>query len=122
MVALWEAFYIENMRFDLDPLRAPNRSTTPMPKSNDFLRQSDGNWGARGPHFRPILGVPGVRAGLKNKYIFRLLKRPPRKVVRELLRGQELKTRLAASEGGAANGSAQACASPRAGGGQTLGR
>ena len=63
MVALWEAFYIENKRFDLDTLRVPNRSPTPISKSNDFLGQSEDIWGARGPHFRPILGVPGVRAG-----------------------------------------------------------
>ncbi len=28
-VALWEAFYIENKRFDLDTLRVPSRSPTP---------------------------------------------------------------------------------------------
>ncbi len=60
---VWEAFYIENKRFDLDTLRVPNRSPTPISKSNDFLGQSDDIWGACGP----ILGVPGVRAGLKTK-------------------------------------------------------
>ena len=35
VVALWEAFYIENQRFDLDTLRVPNRSPTPISKSND---------------------------------------------------------------------------------------
>ena len=65
-VALWEAFYIENKRFDLDTLRVPNRSPTPISKSNDFLGESDEIWGARGPHFRLTLGVPGVRACLKN--------------------------------------------------------
>ncbi len=59
VVALWEAFYIENKRFDLDTLRVPNRSPTPISKSNDFLGQSEDKWGARGPHFRPVLGVPG---------------------------------------------------------------
>ncbi len=58
MVALWEAFYIENQRLDLDTLRVPNRSPTPISKSYDFRKQSDDIWGARGPHFRPILGVP----------------------------------------------------------------
>ncbi len=29
VVALWEAFYIENNRFDLDTLRVPNRSPHP---------------------------------------------------------------------------------------------
>ncbi len=53
VVALWEAFYIENKRFDLDTLRVPNRSPTPISKSNDFLGPSDDIW-ARGPHFRPI--------------------------------------------------------------------
>ena len=46
-------------RFDLDTLRAPSRSPTPILKSNDFLGRSDDIWGARGPHFRPILGFPG---------------------------------------------------------------
>ncbi len=65
----WEAFYIENKRFDLDTLRVPNRSPTPILKSNDFLRQSDYIWGARGPHFRSILGLPGVRAGLNGHHV-----------------------------------------------------
>ncbi len=69
VVALWEAFYIENKRFDLDTLRVPNRSPTPISRSNDFLGQSDYIWGARGLHSWPILGVPGVRAGLKNTYV-----------------------------------------------------
>ncbi len=68
VVALWQALYIENKRFDLDTLRVPNRSPTLISKSNDFLGQSDDIWGARGPHFRPILGGPGVRAGFKNTY------------------------------------------------------
>ncbi len=69
VVALWEIFYIENQRFDLDTLRVPNRSPIPISKSNDFLGQSgqsDNIWGAWGPHFLPILGVPGVRACLNN--------------------------------------------------------
>ncbi len=41
--------YTENKLFDLDTLRVPNRSPTPILKSNDFLRQSDDIWGARGP-------------------------------------------------------------------------
>ncbi len=82
MVALWEAFYIENERSDLDTLRAPNRSPTPISKSNDFLGQSGNIWGARGLHFRAIWGVPGVRAGLKNTCFFSPLKRPPRFVPR----------------------------------------
>ncbi len=68
MEALSEAFYIENMRFDLDTLRVPNRSPTPISKSNDFSGQPDDIWGARGPHFRPILKVPGALAGLTNTY------------------------------------------------------
>ncbi len=78
MVALWDAFYIDNKRFDLDTLRVPNRSPTPISKSNDFLRQSDDIWRARGPHFRAILKVPGARAGLKQTYFFSPLKLPPR--------------------------------------------
>ena len=70
VVAFWDVFYIENKRFDLDTLRVPNRSPTPISKSNDFLGQSEDIWGARGPHFRPIWGVPGVRAGLTNTYFF----------------------------------------------------
>ncbi len=65
-MALWEAFYIENKRLDLDTLRVPDRYPTPISKSDDFLRQSDDIWGARGPHFRSILEVPGVRACLNN--------------------------------------------------------
>ncbi len=72
VVALWEAFYIENKRFDLDTLRVPNRSPTPISKSNDFLGQSGDIWGARGPHSRTILEVPGVRAGLKHTYCLAL--------------------------------------------------
>ncbi len=41
MVALGDAFYIEKKRSDLDTLRVPNRSPTPISKSNDFLGQSD---------------------------------------------------------------------------------
>jgi hypothetical protein len=70
VLALWEAFYIEKMRFDLDALRVPNRSPTPISKSNDFFGLSEDIWGTRGLHFRPILGVPGARAGLKNTYCF----------------------------------------------------
>ena len=66
VVAIWEAFYIENKRFDLDTLRVPNRSPTPTSKSNDFPGRSEDIWGARGLHLRPILGVPGVRAGFKH--------------------------------------------------------
>ncbi len=72
MVALWEAFYIENKRFDLDTLRVPSRSPTPILKSDDFRGQSDDIWGARGLHFRAILGLPGVRAGVKNTYCLAL--------------------------------------------------
>ncbi len=53
---LWEAFCSEHKRFDMDTLRVPNRSPTPISKSNDSLGQSDDIWGARGPQFRPILG------------------------------------------------------------------
>ncbi len=72
VVALWEAFYIENQRFDLDTLRVPNRSPTPISKSNDFLGQSEDIWGARGPISGRCWGVPGVRAGLKNTYFLAL--------------------------------------------------
>ncbi len=64
MVALWEALYFENKRFDLDTLRVPNRSPTPISKSNAFRGQSEDIWGARGSRFRPTRGVPEARAGL----------------------------------------------------------
>ncbi len=85
MVALREAFYIENERYELDTMRVPNRSPTPISKSNDFLRQSDDVFWARGPHFRPTLGAPGVRDGLKHMF-FSILKRPPRVVVTAAIR------------------------------------
>ncbi len=72
MVALWEALYIENKRVDLGTHGVPNLSPTPISKSSDFLGQSDDIWGARGPHFRPILGVPGARAGPTNTSFFAL--------------------------------------------------
>ncbi len=72
LVALWDAFYIENKRLDLDTLRVPNRSPTPISKSNDFRGLSDDIWGARGPHFRPIWEVPGARAGFKCAYLLDL--------------------------------------------------
>ena len=68
LVALWGAFYIEDKRLDLDTLRVPNRPSTPTSPSKDFRGQFDDIWGAPDPHFRPILGVPGVRAGLENTY------------------------------------------------------
>ncbi len=68
MVALWEAFYIENKQLDLDTLRVPNRSPTPISKSDDFRGPSDDIWGAQGPPFPADLGFPGSRAGL-NKHI-----------------------------------------------------
>ncbi len=59
VVALWEAFYIENKCVDLDTLRVPDRSPTPSLKSNDFLGQSDDIFGARGPHSGRFRGFPG---------------------------------------------------------------
>ncbi len=78
VVALWEAFYIEDGRFDLDTLRVPNRSPTPISKSSDLLGQSDDIWGARGPPFPADFG--GYRGpGRLNKFIlFSHLKQPPR--------------------------------------------
>ncbi len=72
VVALWEAFYVENKRFDLDTLRVPNRSPTTISKSNDFRGQSEDIWGARALHFRPMLSVTGVRVSLKNTYVWAL--------------------------------------------------
>ncbi len=68
-MVIWGAFHIANKRCDLDTLWVPNRSPTPISKSNDFLGQSDDILGARGPHFRSILGFrdPGRP---KHKYVF----------------------------------------------------
>ena len=69
VVAFWEAFYIENQRFDLGTLRGANRSPTPISKSNDSLGQSDDIWGAPGPAFPADFG--GSRGpGLLKTYIF----------------------------------------------------
>ncbi len=68
MVALWDAFYIENKRFELDTLRVPSRSPTPISKTSDFPGPLDHILGAPGPHVRPILGVPGARAGPATTY------------------------------------------------------
>ncbi len=62
------SFYIENKRFDLDTLRVANRSPTPASKISDFLGVFDDIWGVRGRLPRPIWGVPGVPAGIKNIY------------------------------------------------------
>ncbi len=72
MVALWEAFYIENKRFYVDTLRVPNRSPTPISKSNDFRGQSEDIWGAGAPISGRRGGFPGVRAGLKKTYVLAL--------------------------------------------------
>ncbi len=45
---------------------------SPCPAKLNLRGQSDDIWGARGPQFRPILGVPGARAGLKNIYVLAL--------------------------------------------------
>ncbi len=63
--------YILRISVDLDTPRVPNRSP-PHFDIHDFLGGSDDIWGARGPHFRPILGVPGVRAGLHHIYFLAL--------------------------------------------------
>ncbi len=76
-MALWEAFYIENKRFDLDTLRVPNRSPTPISKSNDRLGQSDDIWGGRGPHFWTILGSSRGPGRPKTHILLSPLKRPP---------------------------------------------
>ncbi len=72
MAAICEALYTEDKRFDLDTLRVPSRSPTPISKTGDFRGQFDHVWWAQGVHFRPILGVQGARAGLKNTYFVAL--------------------------------------------------
>ncbi len=64
MVALWEAFSIENNRFDhlegAQPVPHPDFEIQRFPKTvRRYL------WGP-GPHFRPNLGIPGARADLNN--------------------------------------------------------
>ncbi len=68
VVALWEVFYIENKRFQLDTLRVPNRSRTSIAKSNAFLGHSDDIWGARGPPFPADL--EGSGGGRPKTHIF----------------------------------------------------
>ena len=65
-------FYLESKPFELDTLRVPNRSPTPISKSNDFRGQPDDLWGALSPQFQLIVGVPGIRAGLTNTYVLAL--------------------------------------------------
>ncbi len=72
VAARWEAFYIDNKRLDLDTLKVPNQSHTLISKSNDFLGQAEDIRGVRSLHFRPMLGVPGVPAGLTNTYFLAL--------------------------------------------------
>ncbi len=70
MVALWEAFYVESKRFDLDTLRVANRSSTPASKISDFLRCSTISGGS-GAAFPGRVGeFPGLGAGLKKTHIF----------------------------------------------------
>ncbi len=57
VVALWEAFSVEDKRFDLDTLRVPSRSPTPISKSNDFRGQSDDIGGP--PISGRFWGLPG---------------------------------------------------------------
>jgi hypothetical protein len=74
VVALWEAFYIEDKRFDLDTLILPNRSPTPISNSNDFPGQSDDSPGS--PFPADVRGSRGP--GRPSKYILLSpLKRPP---------------------------------------------
>jgi hypothetical protein len=47
-----------------------NRSPTPASKINDFLELFDDIWEVRGRLSRPILGIPGVRAGIKYIYMY----------------------------------------------------
>ena len=61
-------YIFKSIRFDLDTLRVANRSPTPASKINDFLGLFDDIWGVRGRRSRPIWGIPGVRAGIKNIY------------------------------------------------------
>ena len=68
VVALWEVFHIENKHFDLDTLRVPNRSPTPISKANDFLGQSTDIWGS-GPPFPAYFGGSLGPGWLKNTNI-----------------------------------------------------
>ncbi len=66
VAGFWQVSYIENSHFALDTLRVANRSPTPASKISDFLGMFDDIWGVRGRLSRPIWGLPGVRAGIKN--------------------------------------------------------
>ncbi len=69
VVALWRAFYTEDKRFGLSTLRVFSRSPTPISKTSGFRGPFDHIWGDQDPHFRPISGVPGARAGLTNTHL-----------------------------------------------------
>ncbi len=76
VAALWEAFYIEYKRFDLDTLWVPNRSPTPISKL--FPRTVRRCLGGPGPPFPADFGS-SRGPGRPNKYIFLSpLKRPLR--------------------------------------------
>ena len=75
VVALWEA---SNKRFDLDTLRVPNRSPTPISKSNDVLGQSEDIWGGPGPPFPADFGSSSGPGRLKKHIFVSPLKRPLR--------------------------------------------
>ncbi len=68
VAGFWKVFYIENWHFALDTLRVVNRSPTQASKINHFPGLFDDIWWARGRRSRPIWGIPGARAGIKNIY------------------------------------------------------
>ncbi len=76
VVALWEAFHIDNQRFYLDTLRVPSRSPTQISKSNDFLRQSDDIWGP-GPPSPVDFGGSRGPGRPTTQFCLSPLKRPP---------------------------------------------
>ncbi len=57
--SLERASYIEFKRFDLDTIRVPNRSPTPISQPNDVLGQSEDIWGVLGPISGRFWGSPG---------------------------------------------------------------
>ncbi len=77
VVALWEAFFIENKRFDLDTLGCPSGS--PPRLRNPMISQDSptisGGLGA--PISDRFWEFPGSGPAYK-KHIFSPLKRPPR--------------------------------------------
>ncbi len=69
VAAFWEVFHSEISNFALVALRGANQTPTPTSKFHRLLGPFDDLWEVRGRRFRPIWGVPGVRAGITDAYV-----------------------------------------------------